>query len=224
MDSLTLDDTHQIAKKVKKVVLGFFNLFQIYKLHWKRFFGLMRESCGANDHRDSSLFIQMFRLASTYSLLKPPEGCNVTKGETMDALLKLNDIVDKKERQLQWNKKIDHIMENEQGTPILESMPEIVEQNDFYMSNTSDYAVAYVAGYVTRKASERFVKFLNNGQPFVCQNCIATLNLALDETIPNSHKLITIKTKGFLKYPSIQLCDLVGLLERTCVALVVKKR
>ncbi|XP_033224794.1 uncharacterized protein LOC117177866 [Belonocnema kinseyi] len=225
------DPSIKFCRRIKKLISVMNGRTPLEKLvpgneHWQRFFGLMRERERAAeqiDHPDSSVFIQMFRLVSTYSLVKPAKGCNVTKGGMMDALLKLNDIADKKVRQLQWNKKIDHIMENEQGAPILESRPEILEQNNFYMNNSSAYAVAYVAGYVARQASERFVKFLNNGQPFVCQNCIATLNLALCETISNSHKLITIKTKGFLKYPSIQLCDLVGLLERTCVAVSQKQ-
>lgn len=39
----------------------------------------------------------------------------------------------------------------------------------------------------------------------------------------DSHKLITVKAKGFLKYPFIHLCYLVGLLERKCVGVTQKQ-
>ncbi|XP_071642320.1 uncharacterized protein [Temnothorax longispinosus] len=41
----------------------------------ERFFGMMRHCCGSNEHPDSQLFIQMYKLVSTYSLVKPPKGC-----------------------------------------------------------------------------------------------------------------------------------------------------
>ncbi|XP_033222364.1 uncharacterized protein LOC117176281 isoform X2 [Belonocnema kinseyi] len=45
----------------------------------EKFFGLRRESCRANDNPDSSLFIQMFRLVSTYSLRSRPRDATLPR-------------------------------------------------------------------------------------------------------------------------------------------------
>ena len=59
---------------------------------------MMRECCGANDHPDSNLFIQMYRLISTYSIAKPPKGSNVSSLDIFQVLLSVQDIEDVNER------------------------------------------------------------------------------------------------------------------------------
>ncbi|XP_046588362.1 uncharacterized protein LOC124293088 isoform X3 [Neodiprion lecontei] len=44
----------------------------------ERFFSVMRYSCGGNDHPDPKMFAQVYRLASSFSLIRPPRGCNVS--------------------------------------------------------------------------------------------------------------------------------------------------
>ncbi|XP_074114729.1 uncharacterized protein LOC141537576 isoform X4 [Cotesia typhae] len=39
----------------------------------ERFFSVMRYSCGGNDHPDPKMFAQVYRLASTFSLIRPPK-------------------------------------------------------------------------------------------------------------------------------------------------------
>ncbi|KYQ56832.1 hypothetical protein ALC60_04231 [Trachymyrmex zeteki] len=58
--------------------------------------------CGFNEHPDSQLFIQMYKLVSTYSLVKPPKDCNISGGELMDVLLSIKDIKDPEERQMSF--------------------------------------------------------------------------------------------------------------------------
>jgi len=59
-----------------------------------RFFGMIRSVCGSNDHPDAILFIQMFRLLTIYSLVKPPRGSNISGGEMLKTLLNIEDISD----------------------------------------------------------------------------------------------------------------------------------
>ena len=40
----------------------------------------------------------MYRLVSTYSLVKPPKGSNISGGEILDVLLSIKDISDADER------------------------------------------------------------------------------------------------------------------------------
>ena len=61
----------------------------------------MRHCCGSNDHPDSALFIQMFKLVSTYSLVKSPKGSNVSGGEILKLLIDIKNIKAVDERQEQ---------------------------------------------------------------------------------------------------------------------------
>ena len=77
----------------------------------QRFFEMMRESCDANDHPDSNLFIQMYRLISTYSLVKPPRSSNFSSTEIFDLLLSIEDIEDAEQRKEQWEAQWDTILD-----------------------------------------------------------------------------------------------------------------
>lgn len=174
----------------------------------------MRECCGANDHPDVILFIQMFKLASTYSLIKPPKGCNVEGKEILETLLSLKDIEDVAKRQEQWEGIIDTIIDRGNGTDYLEQSTHILLEHDYTMSAASEYALTYVTGYVSRKGS-RFAKFSVNNKPSQCQTCVDSLILSKNDVIPERHKLIELKTKGYLKHPSVKLYDLISVLERS---------
>jgi hypothetical protein len=82
----------------------------------ERFFGLARDVCGSNDHPDSTLFGQMFRLISTYSLIKPCKGSNVAGGEMIHSLLHFSNIPTSQAGRLEWTKIMDSIIEHS-GTP-----------------------------------------------------------------------------------------------------------
>lgn len=71
----------------------------------------MRDCCGCNGHPDSILFIQMYRLVSTYSLVKPPKGNNATGGEVIDVLINLKDVTNIDERWEYWTEQIDTIID-----------------------------------------------------------------------------------------------------------------
>lgn len=58
----------------------------------ERFFGLVRDVCGSNDHPFSTLFSQKFRLISTYSLIKSCEGSNVAEDKMIHSLLHFSNI------------------------------------------------------------------------------------------------------------------------------------
>ncbi|XP_039305481.1 uncharacterized protein LOC105206719 isoform X2 [Solenopsis invicta] len=174
----------------------------------ERFFGMMRNACGCNDHPDSQLFIQMYRLISTYSLVKPPKGSNVSTAELMDILLKIKDIKDIEERQEQWISQIDTILDRGRNTDVLAYIPSLLNDHDSHMYTTSDYVLTYIAGYVARKGN-RFC--INNNK---CEECLKTLIIQSNNEIPERHKLIYLKSKGYLINPSVILFDLLSTLEK----------
>ncbi|KAJ8930644.1 hypothetical protein NQ314_016559 [Rhamnusium bicolor] len=116
----------------------------------ERFFGLMRSCCGSNDHPDPQLFIQMYRLVSTYSLVKPPRGSNVS-GEVLGALLKLEDIDDNEERNSQWEAQIDTILDKETDVWVLAETETILKEHNYTRSDNFAYIMSYMAGYKTVK-------------------------------------------------------------------------
>ena len=118
---------------------------------------MMRHCCGSNDHPDSALFIQMYKLVSTYSLVKPPKGCNVSGGEIMKALVDIKDIQAVSERKEKWEAQIDTILDKGLNTDVIIDATKMMEDHDYFQCSTSDYVLAYVAGFVARKGT-RFAK------------------------------------------------------------------
>lgn len=182
----------------------------------------MRECCGANDHPDSILFIQMYKLVSTYSLIKPPKGCNVEGSEILQTLVSLKDIKDNNNRHEQWEGIIDTIIDRGNGTDYLQESAQILFEHDYSLFEASEYALTYVTGYVSRKGS-RFARFSVNNKPSLCQACVDSLTLSKNDIIPEKHKLIEMKSKGYLKHPSVKLYDLISVLEISILQTIHEK-
>ena len=143
----------------------------VFPITFQRFFGMMRESCGANDHPDSNLSIQMYRLISTYSLVQSPKGSKVRSSEIFDVLLSIKDIKDAEEKKEQWNAQLNTILDRGCADVFAEAASFEKEHDDLY-SKPSEYATAYMAGYVARKTLMRFEKYVN-GQS-TCEECVKT--------------------------------------------------
>lgn len=172
----------------------------------------MREACGSNDHPDSTLFIQMYKLLSTYSLVKPQKGSNISGGEVVEVLLNIKDITDADERKIQWNDQIDCILDKGKNTEVLFSAAKLLEDHNYFEYGTSEYVLSYVAGFVARRSS-RFANFKENNKFEKCDKCASSLILPADETVPERHLLICKRTRGCLIHPSVQLFDLISVLE-----------
>ena len=48
---------------------------------------MIRHAYGSNNHPDPQTFLQLYRLLSTYSLIKPPKGSSIAGSEMLSALL-----------------------------------------------------------------------------------------------------------------------------------------
>lgn len=174
---------------------------------------MMRHCCGSNEHPDSQLFIQMYKLVSTYSLVKPPKDSNITGAELINVLLHIKDIKDPVERQNQWLDQIETILDRGKNVAVLAEAASELDGHDYSLCTTSDYVLSYVAGYIARKGL-RFAKFGDSKQSKVCEDCLKTLVLGLNDPIPEKHKLILQKTKGGLKHPLAALVNLLSILEQ----------
>lgn len=183
---------------------------------------MMRHCCGSNDHPDSSLFIQMYRLVSTYSLVKPPKGSNVSGGELVDVLLKIKDLKNEDERKQKWDEQIDKILDQGRNCSALYDAATILEDHDYFKCSTSDYVLAYVSGFVVRKC-KRFLKHKIGKDAVFCQDCFEALIFDEESGVePELFKLINIKTKGYLIKPSMALFNLITILERATLDVIQK--
>lgn len=123
----------------------------------------MRFSCGGNDHPDPKMFVQVYRLASCFSLIKPPKGCNVDGVHVLKTLLKTNDLMDNPNTARQeWLESIDSMLDNS----LLMSVNSTHEDDHNYNEAATTEAVqSYIAGYSGRKLK----KMLK------CQGCLQAL-------------------------------------------------
>ncbi|XP_050064406.1 uncharacterized protein LOC126553303 [Aphis gossypii] len=90
----------------------------------EKFFGTIRQVAGSNDHPTTPTFLQLYRMLSVYSIIKPPKSGNCCILEEnipvitiTDLKTILNDKNDVNEREVKINnlkQKIDYIVEEGQ--------------------------------------------------------------------------------------------------------------
>lgn len=162
----------------------------------------MRSACGSNDHPDSVLFIQMFRLISTYSLIKPPKNSNVTGGEMIETLINIQDLSNVNVTKDTLEGELDSIIDKGQ----FEELPDVIalmHDHDYRSTSTSSQVLSYLAGYIARKAN-RFTK---------CKKCLSSLR---NDCLSSSRdKLIDMRSKGNLIHSSNNLFSLISTLEKS---------
>ncbi|XP_077255585.1 uncharacterized protein LOC143893743 [Temnothorax americanus] len=61
----------------------------------EKFFGTIRQAAGSNDHPSCSTFLQLYKLLSVYSVIKPPiyGNCTVTDRKPPEILVSVDDLM-----------------------------------------------------------------------------------------------------------------------------------
>jgi len=85
------------------------------------FFGTIRQAAGSNDHPSAPTFLQLYKLLSVYSVLKPPKSGNCTVNDDAP-LTPIISITDLKEI---YNPQKSNLVEN-----LKEKMNKIIEEID----------------------------------------------------------------------------------------------
>ncbi|KAK3907199.1 Transposable element P transposase [Frankliniella fusca] len=182
----------------------------------EHFFGKVRQSCGAGAHPSPTQFIQVYRLLSVGSLIKPPRGTNITGAEMLDSLLKVEDIIDEENRQRRIN------FENELDRAL--DSGEIVDDIEMALGDhryakdlrLEEKALRYFTGYVARKARRA-------STAKTCDHCFSMLCAPDDYIVQELDDIIIARSKRNLIIPSDTLYKLVKTLE-TAVLETVKVR
>jgi len=145
------------------------------------------------------LFIQVYRLLSTYSLVRPPKGSNVSGETLLEAIVSMPDILTEKnnERRKEMEDKIDSILDNKDIPLSLET------DHDYTVLPINPHALTVLAGYVARKM--RKIKPAKNCDACYIALCAPENNKSNDDR----EKLINIKSYGYLLVPSKELYEII---------------
>ena len=110
--------------------------------------GNICQGYGAHGHPDPVQFIQIFRLMTFKSLVKPPRGSNIMGGDMLEYLLALPDkLSDKsKRRRVQLEKELDETLDSG------ETLQCSFTDHSYYENLTIDPgALRFFGGYVARR-------------------------------------------------------------------------
>lgn len=114
----------------------------------EKFFGIIRQAAGANDHPSTPTFLQLYKLLSIYSILKlsASGNCTITKThpKTLITLPELKDIYDKPTKISMTNlkAKLDELIEENEW-----EFDDVVE-HDYFHAAVVDCIIYYVTGYL----------------------------------------------------------------------------
>jgi hypothetical protein len=166
------------------------------------FFGMVRQSCGGDDHPGANQFLFAYRLLSVNNLIKPPKRASVT-GEPINILA---EIKSNKNAPIPFvsniEKHLDQLMleDDENSSDCLPSY-----DHSYMLSQPVDCITYYLSGYVTHKLR----KFTS------CAECVSALTGNVTDSTPDA-RLAELKTLGGLQIPSVKLSHLISFLE-SCV-------
>lgn len=120
---------------------------------------MARQATGPNDHPSCPTFLQVYKLLSVYSIIKPPKSGNCTILDFTQPKLTLKDIKDVfnknnilPERQLKINylkERLDTLITQDIELDDV-FQEDIFRDHDNYKSDTESCVLYYICGYVSR--------------------------------------------------------------------------
>lgn len=165
----------------------------------ENFFGIVRQSCGSNDHPTPSQFLIVVNCLSFYNLAKAMQTGNTDNSEDLVSLLQSPDTTDMKGNVAS----LDELVEAGNLTLVEQRLNSTPAEHRAYVEEKSDdRLIHYMAGYVARK-------FFTRNK---CEDC---RSLLLQDVRVSSgvSKFTEICDRGGLLYPSKLLFEAVKKLE-----------
>ncbi|KAK3911161.1 Transposable element P transposase [Frankliniella fusca] len=173
----------------------------------EHFFAVIRQGCGAHGHPDPVQFIQVYRLASYRTLIKPPKGSNIMGGDMLKSLLSMPDFTseENKRRRLQFEKELDEALDTGE---VIESC--VFSDHTYYQNSTIDLsALKQFGGYVVRR-TRKFTCART------CDECFSCLKAPADQPYREEEDDIThSRSLGYLITPSDNMMGILTTLEKT---------
>uniref|UniRef100_A0A2S2PSU5 Transposable element P transposase-like RNase H C-terminal domain-containing protein n=1 Tax=Schizaphis graminum TaxID=13262 RepID=A0A2S2PSU5_SCHGA len=171
----------------------------------EKFFGVIRQIAGPNDHPSTPTFLQLYRMLNVYSLLKPPKSGNCKVDEENKSILDItdlkelmNDTSEREEKVKKLKEKIDILIEEGDGDP-----EDIFLEHDYTKSTVFECVVYYLGGYLAKRLSKKTK----------CTLCISGLKNNNSEINTNKSELVEMKTRGFLTHPNGNMYNTLQVIE-----------
>lgn len=91
----------------------------------QKFFGIVRQAAGSNEHPDCSTFLKIYKILSVYSIIKPPKygNCTVTDTNPPKILITLDEL-----KEIYGNKESKYV---ESRRKLKEKLDEIILDEDW---------------------------------------------------------------------------------------------
>ncbi|XP_024876926.1 uncharacterized protein LOC112457861 [Temnothorax curvispinosus] len=157
---ITLQSTlHMCRYLIEKFNFDYLLTGKVNQDNLKKFFGTICQSAGCNDHPNCPTSLQLYKLLSVYSVIKPPKfsNCTVSDDRLPSNLIKISDLKavfgEKGEakssmyfREIQ--KKLDTVLEYEnwEADDLIEDY-DLITAHDYDLSLILDYIIYYVTGF-----------------------------------------------------------------------------
>ncbi|KAK3932240.1 Retinol dehydrogenase 11, partial [Frankliniella fusca] len=172
----------------------------------EHFFGKVRQSNGPSSHPDPLQFIQIYRLLSVGSLIKPPRGSNITGADMLNSLLNVDDIFQEEvlEKKIKFEEKLDYALDSGE---IVDDIDRALGDHTYHQeAKLDDFALKPFAGYVARKARK-------TSTAKDCDDCFKSLCAPEGQPLQEHDSVTHAKSKGHLIIVSDELYKLIRTLE-----------
>ncbi|KAK3932916.1 Transposable element P transposase [Frankliniella fusca] len=185
-----------------KVGYSYFMTKRMNQDSLEHFFGKVRQSNGPSSHPDPLQFIQIYRLLSVGSLIKPPRGSNITGADMLQSLLSANDIfeVEALERKIRFEQELENPLDSGE---IIDEIDRALGDHTYHQEEKlDDFALRPFAGYARRTSTAKD-----------CDECFKSLCAPEGQPLQAHDAITHAKSKGHLLIVSDDLYKLVRTLE-----------
>lgn len=180
--------------------------FLMHDVRFKqKFFGTIRQAGGSNDHPDTPTFLQLYKILSTYSILKPPTtgNCTVVDDTPNEPLITITTI-----KEIYSNPEKTHLLSfvKEKLNYAIEhtnwDFEDFVE-HDYSLPEITDCVIYYVTGYLIKQ----LMKSVH------CDSCKAAFINPVTHANAPVAKMTNMKTRGGLLHPNLKFFNFIKSLE-----------
>lgn len=162
----------------------------------ERFFGIIRQAGGQNEHPTMPTFLQLYNMLSVYSLLKPPKfgNCQTELGQEAPCLT-LAELTSAFKDESPGESKLQELRKRLDGYVSEELEWEAIYDHSYALAEVVDCIVYYVTGFVCRK-------LLNST---TCETCKLGLARPVAHSQVPEAALVNCKTLGKLIHPTTNI-------------------
>lgn len=158
----------------------------------ERFFGILRQAAGQNDHPSLPTFLQLYNMLSVYSLIKPPKfgNCEVEPAQSTHVLT-LTDLKLAFQERASEETKLQMLKQKLDGLVVAEVECSEAFANVCTVPEAADCIIYYLAGFMCRKLLK-------------CSTCSTCRHSLIEEWEIHSQpesSLVNCKTRGGLLHP-----------------------